>query len=109
MDENEKKTQARTIVENSAWNFVTSIITRAGALVSTILLARYLLPERYGLYSLALAVALFFMTLENLGIDYTLVRYFSFALGKNNKKQARAYYKYLLRIKTIVVIVVSLA
>lgn len=99
---------APEFIRNSIWNFTASLMTRIGAFIVTIILARYLLPEGYGLYSLAFTVALFFATLTNLGIDSALIRYFSNSLGRNNKKEATEYYRYLLKIRVWVMISASL-
>lgn len=104
-----KESLASQVAKNSTWGVVSAIVTRVGALVSTIILARFLLPEKFGLYSLALSICLFFMTFSNLGVDQTFIRYFSYAMGSNNKKKARAYFRYILRIKLIVVLCVSAA
>jgi len=104
MKDNNHGGAAPEFIRNSIWNFTASLMTRIGAFIVTIILARYLLPEGYGLYSLAFTVALFFATFTNLGIDGALIRYFSNSLGRNNKKEASEYYRYLLKIRLWVMI-----
>jgi stage V sporulation protein B len=86
------------IVNNSFWNVINSAINRFGSFILVILLSRILLPEGFGRYSLALTVALFFITFSDMGINQTLIRYAS--LGENKKKNDSAsYFSYLFKIK----------
>ena len=62
-----------TIFANSLWNVMASLIGRAGALVFTIIIARALLPETFGIYSLALSIAVFCLTFTDLGINQALI------------------------------------
>lgn len=93
------------IVKNSFWNLFTTLINRFGGLIFTIILARYLLPEGYGLYTIVFSTTMVFFTFADLGINSTLVRYLSEALSKDKKKIA-SYYEYLLKIKFTLVVVV---
>ncbi len=86
-------------VKNSIYNFTGTIISRVGGLIFTIILARMLLPELFGIYSLVLSIAAIFITFTDLGIQKTLVRYLSDALGKNKKNKASAYVKYLFKFR----------
>ncbi|MEM2956118.1 MAG: flippase [Candidatus Pacearchaeota archaeon] len=94
----EKSSLTKIVLKNSFWNFLTSIITRFGALIFTIIIARILQPELFGLYSLALSVMFLIMTFTDLGINTALVKYLSDAFKKDNKK-AVGYFNYFLRIK----------
>ncbi len=91
-------------VKNSAYTFITTIISRIGGLIFTIMLARLLLPELFGIYHIVLSVVLIVLTFTDLGIGGTSMRYVSEALGKNNKEQARSYWRYLLKIKGLLII-----
>ena len=86
------------LVKNSFWNLLTTIINRFGGLIFTILLARYLLPESYGIYAIVFSTTMIFLTFADLGVNSTLIRYFSEALAKD-KNKVQAYYAYLLKIK----------
>ena len=88
-----------TIVKNGAYQFSNNLVAKAGSLIFTIIIARLLMPELFGLYNLALSTILIFSTLSEIGIGETLVRYVSRELGKNNKKRARSYSVYLAKIK----------
>ena len=82
------------IVKNSFWIFMSSVINRVGTLFFTILLARYLLPEAYGIYNLALSVILLFLTLSSLGLDNVVTKYISSVL--TFERYSRALLKFFL-------------
>ncbi|GBE20398.1 teichuronic acid biosynthesis protein TuaB [archaeon BMS3Abin17] len=99
---------SRKVVSESLWKFVSTIITKAGALIFVVLLARFLRPEGFGVYNLAMAIVLTFTLLTDLGVNRTLLRYFSFSLGKKDKSKAVAYARYLFKIKFLIVTVFSI-
>ncbi len=94
------------IVKNSVWNFLVLSLNRFGALIFTVVLARFLMPESFGIYSLALSVSMLFYTFADLGINQAIVTYLSSSLAKK-KKQAPAYYRYLLKIKFLLSLISS--
>lgn len=95
-------------VKNSFYQFMATVITNLTSLIFLIILARILLPELFGLYSLALTTIILFVTLSNLGIGETLVKFVSQELGKKRKAKAKAYAIYLTKIKLIVVVISGL-
>jgi len=86
-------------IKNSVYQFSTSLISKFGSLIFTIILARLLLPELFGLYSLALSVILMFAVFSELGIGSALIKFVSSELGKGNEKTASAYLIYFTKIK----------
>lgn len=98
MKKEESKTLKKNIVKSSFWTISSAIINRIGTLAFTILLARYLLPEGYGIYSLVMAVAMIFYTFTDFGINEAFVRHLSLAIS-SEKKKISAYYQYFLKIK----------
>tara|TARA_Y100000034_G_C6853617_1_gene387569 strand:+ start:5 stop:1324 length:1320 start_codon:yes stop_codon:yes gene_type:complete len=94
-------------IKNSIYQFSTTLISKIGSLIFIVILARLLMPELFGLYSLALSTILLFASFADLGIDVTLVRFISNSLGKNNKKKAKRYLVYLTKIKFIFVLITS--
>ncbi len=78
-----------------------TIISRIGGLILTVILARFLLPELFGIYSLVLSIIAIALTFTNLGISTTLTRYVSEELGKKNKPKATRYIKYLFKFRII--------
>lgn len=94
-------------LKNSIYQFSTSLVARVGALIFTIILARLLMPELFGLYSLALSTILIFVSFSDLGMGDTMVRFVSRELGKRNTVMAMAYSKYFIKIKILVMFLVS--
>ncbi len=92
-------------VKNSVYQFSTTLIGKIGSLIFTIILARLLMPELFGLYSLALSTILLFTVFSDIGIGGAVVRFVSKELGKRNKKRAKAYVIYFGKIKLILVFI----
>jgi O-antigen/teichoic acid export membrane protein len=95
-------------MRNSTYQFSTGIIAKIGSLIFTIILARLLMPELFGLYSLALSTILIFAAFSDLGIGETLVRFVSRELGKGNISKAEVYSRYLIKIKLFLTSFISL-
>ena len=100
---------ARKVLKNSIYNSSSVFISKIGGLIFTIILARLLLPELFGVYHLALAVGFMLLTFTDLGINGTLVRYVSHAIGKNEKDLASSYFRYLIKPKFILAFLSSLS
>ncbi len=96
-------------IKNSVYQFSTNLMSKLLSFVFTIILARILLPELFGMYSLALSTILLFAAFSDFGIGETIVRFISKELGRGNNSKADAYFKYLTKIKFFLMIAVSLA
>jgi len=94
-------------IKNSTYQFLTTGIAKAGSLIFTIIIARMLLPELFGLYSLALSTIIIFASFSDLGISQALTRYVSQFLEKNKKEKAKAYLVYLAKVKLLLIIAAS--
>jgi len=88
------------LIKNGGWGIVSSFLNRIGGFILTILISRMLMPEDFGRYSIIMTVVLFFITLFELGINQTLIRYISLEINKN-KEKATAHFKYLFKVKFI--------
>jgi len=99
-------TIGKRIIKNSFWSLSSSMISKIGALIFTIILARFLMPQGYGLYSIVLSVAIIFTTFTDLGIARAFIRYASSAIAEDKNKLS-AYYYYLLKIKLFLTITLS--
>lgn len=99
----DKQNLSKLAVKNSYYNFAASIILKLGGLVFTIIIARLLLPELFGIYALAMSIVTIFMIFTDFGVNETFLRYFSESLGEKNKKKARRFFQYLIKIKFILV------
>ncbi|MCK5149955.1 oligosaccharide flippase family protein [Candidatus Pacearchaeota archaeon] len=104
----ENKNVSKVVIKNSIYSSLLSFIIKLGGFFITIALARLLLPELFGIYTIVLSIVIIFMTFTNLGTNETLLRYLSEAFGKNNKKKARNYFRYLFKIKSFLILIVVL-
>jgi len=95
-------------IKNSSYELATNIIMKVGALVFTILIARMLLPELFGLYSLALGTIIIFTSFSDLGIGAAVITYLSNKISKKQNSKAKGYFKTLLNWKIKLSLVASL-
>jgi len=95
------------LVKNSAWGMINSLINRIGGFILIVLISRMLMPEGFGRYSLAMTIALFFITFSDMGINQSLIRYVSLEIDKDEGK-AISYLKYLFKIRFLLTLTVSL-
>ena len=84
-----KSNLKKQVVQNAFFQGISGIIGALGGLVFTITAGRILLPELFGIYSLALTIILTIITLSDLGIGTAIIRYISESLNKKNKEQSR--------------------
>jgi len=102
------KGNAGQVVKNSAYQLSTTLISKIGSLLLTIILARLLLPELFGLYSLALSTILIFTTLSDIGLGPSIITFISKNLIKNDQIKAKSYFKELLKYKIIFTLISSI-
>lgn len=99
---------AGLVLKNSIYQLATNFATKGGALLFTIIMARILLPELFGVYSLAISTILIFAAFSDLGINETIIRFVSRELGRANFTKANSYLRYLIKIKSIVTFLVAI-
>ena len=95
-------------IKNSFFQLSKSIIAKVSGLLFTILLARFLMPELFGLFSLTMATLFIFVGFANLGIESALIKFVSTSLLNKNKKKAKKYVNYLFKIKTLLILIIFL-
>ncbi|MCK4733569.1 MAG: flippase, partial [Methanophagales archaeon] len=95
--------------KNSIYNSSGVLIGNIAGIILTIILARLLLPELFGVYHLALAVGFLLLTFTDLGINKTLIRYVAYALGRNDETLARSYFVYLVKMKLFLSLLISIS
>jgi O-antigen/teichoic acid export membrane protein len=100
-----KKRIAPLFFKNSFYSFFSFGINHIGGIIFTILIARILNPDAFGMYSLALSTTVILMILGDLGLGEASVRYVS--LNFKNKSKAKSYFLYLLKIKIFVLLSLS--
>ena len=91
-------------IKNSSYQLLRLLISKGGSIVFTILLARILMPELFGLYSLTLSTILFLGIFADLGIANSLLNFISKSLANKDYKKAKRYYEYALKIKMILLL-----
>ena len=91
-------------IENSGYQLAITLIAKFGSLIFTIVMARMLMPELFGLYSLALGTIVLFTGFSDFGIGAALVTFVSKSLGKKNPQKAKAYFSKLIKLKFIIVL-----
>jgi O-antigen/teichoic acid export membrane protein len=94
-----------TLIKNIEYNFVSILLNRIGGLILTIILARFLSPELFGIYSLILSVTLLAMVFTDIGTNNAIIRYVSNAISKKKKKEAKEYFKYFLIVKLVIILI----
>jgi len=84
-------------VKNSTYQIARILVAKIGSLLSTIIIARILVPELFGLYSLALSTIIMFTLFSDLGIGSAMITFISKSLRKKKESEAKGYFKLLLK------------
>ena len=95
-------------LKNSSYQLTQNIVMKLGSLFFTIVIARLLMPELFGLYSLALATIVLFGAFSDLGIGSALITFVSKNLGQKRFIKAKAYLKKLFKWKYKLVFSISI-
>jgi len=89
-------------IKNTVYQIATTFASKIGSLIFMILLARILMPELFGLYSLALSTIVIFSFFTDLGVVNTMIRFVSNSLSKGKSSKAKAYFVYSFKIKFLI-------
>ena len=95
-------------MKNSGYEFATNIIMKVGSLFFTIIIARMLMPELFGLYSLALGTIILVASFSDLGIGTAAITFLSKKLSKKKYLDAKKYFRTLLKWKVYASLIGSL-
>jgi len=98
---------AKKVARNALYNSSALLVGNISGLFLTIILARILKPENFGIYSLTLSIAMVSIAFSNLGIDGAVVRYTAFYAGKGNLKKIKGHLYYFFRIKFILALIIT--
>ncbi|MEM4152962.1 MAG: flippase [Candidatus Pacearchaeota archaeon] len=104
-------TTTQKVLKNSIYNFLATIVSRVGGLIFTIIIARLLFPDLFGIYSLALTIILTIATFADLGLNATLIRYLAESLKLKTSKakiEARSRVCFLFNFKIILTTIFAL-
>ena len=80
---------APTLARAASLNFVDGGVTLSAALIVSVLLARTLGPDRFGLYALVMSVIMVILLLARLGISNTVRRFVAEQHGRGDPSKAR--------------------
>jgi len=94
-------------LKNSSYQLLISLFMKIGSLIFTVIMARILLPEKMGLYSLALSTIVFFSAFSDLGIGNALLAYIPYHLSKKEESKAKGYFILLFKWKILVLTLIS--
>lgn len=106
-----KQTTTQKVLKGTFYNFFNTAISRIGGLIFTIIVARMLFPELFGLYNIALTVILTIATFTDLGLNSTMIRYLAESLKTKTKKttaEARSRFLFLFNFKIVLTAAASL-
>jgi stage V sporulation protein B len=101
MEEEKEGSKTESFAKNSLWNALGILLAKGGGMLFAVILARFLLPEKFGIYTLALSITMFLLSLTNLAMNQTASRYLSNSIKLKNKNLAGAYFKFISNIKNI--------
>jgi len=105
----EKENLSKIAAKGSAYTFTSLMILKFGGLIFTIIIARMLLPELFGVYALVFSIVTIAMTFTDMGINTTAIRYISESLGKKNKKEVRSYTLFFIKRKIMLILIAVVA
>jgi O-antigen/teichoic acid export membrane protein len=95
-------------IKNSSYQLMTNLVAKVGSLIFAAIIARMLLPELFGLYSLALGTIIFISAFAELGLDSAMIAFVSKSLNLKKEEKAKSYFKFLMKYKLILVGVISI-
>jgi O-antigen/teichoic acid export membrane protein len=98
----------KKIAKNAVYNFLIKAITLAFGFIASIVVARFLGPDKYGVYSFVMWLLFVVGLLVNLGINTTLTKYVSEYWGRKDLSTISSIFKKLFRFEILIGIVVSL-
>jgi O-antigen/teichoic acid export membrane protein len=98
----------KKIARNTGHNFLVKAIALTFGFIASVVVARFLGPERYGVYSFVLWFLSMVGLLANLGIPTTITKYVSEFWGKEDSSAIGEIVSRLLRIELLAGVVLSL-
>ena len=108
MEKSGDKNLKNQAISGSSLEAISALTQRIGGLIFTIILARFLLPEGFGLYNLALSITLILFVFAQGGIDKSLARYISEVIKLKLDKKGAIYFQYLFKLKFITLLIISI-
>jgi len=94
-------------IKNSSYQLTQNLVIKISSFLFTIVVARLLMPELMGLYTLALSTIMMFSVFSDLGISSALFVFVSKLIGKGKNTEAKGYVKKLLKWKIYLLLIAS--
>ena len=104
-----KKPFSSQIFENLFFQGFSGVLSKGGSLLFTIIIARILFPELFGIYSLALTIILILIAISDFGLSPSITFYLAESLGNKKKKQARSRFWFLINLKFFTSVIFSIS
>jgi len=98
----------KKIAKNAVYNFLIKAITLAFGFIASVVVARFLGPDKYGVYSFVMWLLYVVGLLVNLGINTTVTKYVSEYWGRKDLSTISSIFKKLFRFEILVGAAVSL-
>lgn len=95
------------VVKDSAWAMTGQIVMLGVGALTVVLIARFLGPAEFGIFSLFLVTRMIMMQFSNFGLDSALIKFGSYYSIKN-KLKSELVTKVVLKIKIFLTLVVSI-
>ncbi len=99
---------AREVLRNTIYDNLGRLVSSIGGIIFSVAIARLLRPELFGVYGLTISILSFIMIFADLGFMSSITRWVAYALGKNNKKLARTYFRFLSKNALILLTIFSI-
>ncbi len=97
---------SKIALKGSAYNVMSLLVLKFGGLILTVILARMLLPELFGVYALAISIVTLALSFTDFGMENTFLRYLSDSTGKKDKRKSRSLASYFFKLRFVLVIAV---
>ncbi len=97
---------SKIALKGSAYNVISLLVLKFGGLILTVILARMLLPELFGVYALAISIVTLALSFTDFGMENTFLRYLSDSTGKKDKRKSRSLASYFFKLRFVLVIAV---
>lgn len=99
--------QKSEIASNNIIFTIGNLISVIVAFVTSIVIARILGPQEFGLYSLVMVVVMFFIVFTDFIIGASLTRYTSYFLSQKQFGKIKSLFMFLIKYKIIVSVIIS--
>src|SRR3989344_3123350 len=94
------------VIKNSTYQISTQLVAKFGSLIFTVIVARMLMPELFGLYNLAISTIMVFAAFSDFGLGSSLIRFVSSKVSQKKLGKAKSYFTYIIKLKILLLVLV---